>query len=343
MTLNTEGIVTSCNPSAELLLGTSGFETVGKDFAAVLGPFRQNQPLTREISQALQRRKSLKLSDIEYHTRDDRTIRMNVDLWFTQDPDQSEPTTLVVFKDLSNLESLRDNFRPFQQFMALGSLSGYVTHEMKNPVNAIQGTAELMARHMDPSDPRLRYLNNIQQASGKLVRLIDELRDLSSSGMEQAADCQANDILRQAVMFTQAVAHQKAIRFVEDYSQNLPPIHGDSNKLFQAFSNIIKNAVDAIPGEGVITVRSRLKEGNGTKSPTPSICIDIHNTGSYMDEEKRKRIFQPFHTSKADGFGLGLWICKKNILSHNGKISVDSDPDKGTSFKVELPCTRMNQ
>lgn len=339
MTCNSEGVVTSCNASAEVLLGVSAVEVVGKGYQYALGSFGQNTTVTNQIGQALRLKRSLKLEEIEFQTRDDRPIRANLDLWLTQEREQSEPTAVIVLRDVSELESLKDNFRPFQQFLALGSLSGYVTHEMKNPVNAIQGTAELLARHMDPADPRLRYLNNIQQASEKLVRLIDELRDLSSPGLEQSAECEANDILHQAVLYTQSAKTQKRVRFIEEYTHNLPRIHGDSNKLFQAFSNIIKNAVDAIPEEGVITVRSGLKQ-NGEN---PWIGIDIHNTGSYLDEERRKQIFQPFHTSKANGFGLGLWVCKKNIMSHSGKIFVESEPDKGTTFRIELPCMRTSQ
>lgn len=340
-TLNAQGVVTSCNPSAEVLLGISAIDAVGKHFGEVLGRNRPNASLTEAIEKARTRKGPLKLNEFPYLTSDGRDLRLNLDLWFTQDPGQTEPSLIVVFKDFSDLDTLRDNFRPFQQFLALGSLSGYVTHEMKNPVHAIQGTAELLSRHMDPSDPRIRYLKNIQQASEKLVRLIDQLRELASPGLEQASECQPNDILRQAVSFSQTRVHHKQIRMVEEYASDLPRIQGDPHKLFQAFSNIINNAVDAIPEMGSITIRSGLKGDPAAGQPS-WLCVEIHNTGSYLDPEQQKRIFQPFHTSKRDGFGLGLWICKKNILSHNGKIMIDSHPDTGTSFRVELPCTRMN-
>lgn len=344
LTLNREGVVTSCNPAAENLLDVSAAEATGRHLGSVLADNGNNRVITEAVVKALQEHHPAKLNDVVFKSRLGVESHVNLDLWFTQDPAESEPTAVMVLRDLSNLETVRDSFRPFQQFVALGSLSGYVTHEMKNPVHAIQGTAELLARHMDPADPRVRYLNNIQQASEKLVRLIDELRDIASPGLEQVAECQANDILRQAVLFAQSRMLNKEIRVTEEYSADLPRVLGDSHKLFQAFSNIVNNAVDAIPEQGVITVRSRLKaEQDSTQAPPPWLLIEIHNTGSYLDEEQQKRIFEPFHTSKRDGFGLGLWICKKNIVSHNGRIFIESDRETGTSFKIELPCKRTSR
>jgi two-component system NtrC family sensor kinase len=111
---------------------------------------------------------------------------------------------------------------------------------------------------------------------------------------------------------------------------NLPEISADPDLLHRALSNLVLNAVDAMPGGGELTIR--------TQRFDDAVAVSVSDTGSGLTEEECKRLFTPYYTTKKQGTGLGLAIVQSVVSDHGGRISVESAKEKGTTFRIELPC-----
>jgi signal transduction histidine kinase len=123
--------------------------------------------------------------------------------------------------------------------------------------------------------------------------------------------------------------HEGRVRVSADL-ENLPPVWGDAFRLSEVFANLIQNAVEAMPADGVVDVRIEPRSG-------ARVRVSVHNTGAGIPAELRERIFQPFFTTKARGTGLGLAIARQIVDAHHGSLAVTSDGMSETTFVVDLP------
>lgn len=144
-----------------------------------------------------------------------------------------------------------------------------------------------------------------------------------------------NDVLREVARLFQAqfeAPGRPAVKCELVLAQAMELVAADPELLHRAFSNLVLNAMDAMPNGGTITLRSRM-EGDRA-------FLEVADTGSGLTPEECERLFTPYYTSKAHGTGLGLAIVQSVISDHGGKISVQSKPGCGATFVVELPCNK---
>ncbi|MBZ5545972.1 MAG: hybrid sensor histidine kinase/response regulator, partial [Acidobacteriia bacterium] len=114
-----------------------------------------------------------------------------------------------------------------------------------------------------------------------------------------------------------------------ELAENLEEIQADPELLHRALQNLVLNAFDAMPSGGTLTLRTERQEGR--------VCLAISDTGKGLTPEECERLFTPYYTTKQHGTGLGLAIVQSVVSDHGGKISVESDPERGTTFRIELP------
>jgi len=143
---------------------------------------------------------------------------------------------------------------------------------------------------------------------------------------------QVNEILRGVAQLFQAQLQAPGREPIEcklELDEGLDPIAADPELLHRALSNLVLNAMDAMPNGGTLTLRSRRDDGK--------LIIEVADTGSGLTREECERIFTPYYTSKQHGTGLGLAIVQSVVSDHGGRISVRSEPQRGTVFVIELP------
>jgi signal transduction histidine kinase len=143
---------------------------------------------------------------------------------------------------------------------------------------------------------------------------------------------QVNEILRGVVKLYQAQLQapgRAAITCKLELDENLGTIAADGELLHRALSNLVLNAMDAMPNGGTITLRTRRDDGR--------VIIEIADTGSGLTREECERVFTPYYTSKQHGTGLGLAIVQSVVSDHGGRIRVESEPERGATFVIELP------
>jgi CheY-like chemotaxis protein len=223
-----------------------------------------------------------------------------------------------------------------EKLTALGQLAGGIAHDFNNLLQAILGYLELVKAN--PNNRRLfeRSLRIIESAAvdgAETVRRIQQFARLRPD--EQFVSVDVNDIVQNAAAITRPRWAERIAQDnrTVDLRLNLapvPPIHGRPAALTEMMTNLILNAMDAMPDGGTLTVDTREEKG--------SVVIAVRDTGAGMSEEVRRRIFEPFFSTKGEGgSGLGLSMTYAIVKRHEGDIVVDSEPGRGTTFTLRFP------
>lgn len=220
-----------------------------------------------------------------------------------------------------------------EKMSAFGQLSAGIAHEVKNPLAGILGYAQLALKKMEEDTPIHKNLVIIEKETRRCNSIIENLMRFARQDKPRLEPLSINDVVGDALVL---VDHQLGIHEIsieKELTPDLPQIRGDANQLIQVFMNILINAQQAMDGNpGTITVTTGKAENN-------SIEIRFKDTGPGIGEEARKKIFEPFYTTKAagKGTGLGLAVTYGIVKDHEGDIRVESDPGQGATFIITLP------
>src|SRR3984957_17410385 len=237
----------------------------------------------------------------------------------------------------SELLTQRERLLQAERVAAWRELARRLAHELKNPLFPLQLTVEnlLRARQNSPE----QFDEVFRESSATLLAEISNLKaiigrfsEFSKMPQPQLQPTDMNELLRGiAQLFRPQLQApgQNQIESLLALDENLRQVPADPDLLHRALSNLVLNAMDAMPEGGTLTLRTRKKED--------SIVIEIADTGSGLTPEECERIFTPYYTSKQHGTGLGLAIVQSVVSDHNGTITVHSEPGKGTRFVIGLP------
>ncbi len=218
-----------------------------------------------------------------------------------------------------------------------------LAHEIKNPLSAIRGASQLLARRIDPADMPLAQM--ILSEVDRIAQLIDRMQQLGSKPNLTTGPCNLHEAIRKA-MATVRAGRQDQAELVEAFDPSLPPVEADQGALEQVLINLLANACDACAGiEGAqVTVRTRFASGlvfNAIRLGKPTrlpIEITVTDPGPGIASELIDHVFEPFVTSKPHGQGLGLALVRKLLRDMGGRISHERDTRAGlTHFRINLP------
>ena len=210
---------------------------------------------------------------------------------------------------------------------ALGRTAAGMAHEIKNPLAAIKGMTQ--AIDLNPNDPEI--MNNFKQIVPKQIdRLNDLIENLSKLGRTpklRFSAVKVNELIETNLKLFAHRCQTHNIAIIKKFGE-LPEIKADPEQLTQVFTNLILNAIQAMPGGGELTLSSGTLPGK--------IFIEIADTGQGIPADKLKDIFEPFFSTKEEGTGLGLAITYKIIKDHGGEIEVTSQAGQGTTFRISF-------
>jgi signal transduction histidine kinase len=222
-----------------------------------------------------------------------------------------------------------------ERVAAWRELARRLAHELKNPLFPLQVTVENLVRAKAKSPEMFEEV--FQEGTATLLAEIDNLKtiiarfsEFSKMPQPQRQPTQVNDVLRAVLRVFQAqLRANNNIAVRTELAADLPEISADPDLLHRAFSNLVLNAIDAMPQGGELTLR--------TAATADGIAISVSDSGSGLTPEECARLFTPYYTTKRHGTGLGLAIVQSVVSDHGGKISVESAKEKGTTFRIELP------
>jgi signal transduction histidine kinase len=232
-----------------------------------------------------------------------------------------------------DLKRQRAELERTNRLEAWAEMARQVAHEIKNPLTPIQLNAEHLRRvHADrgqPLGPILAECVETILAQVKLLRQIaSEFSSFASSPTARPSSVDVPELLHE-IVDPYRIGLAERIRFEMDVPDQLPPVHVDRSLISRSLTNIVENALHAMPGDGTLSVMAREENRH--------VRIRVSDTGAGMDAEALARAFEPYFSTKASGTGLGLPIAKRNVELMGGTIAVTSERDRGTAVELTLP------
>jgi len=225
-----------------------------------------------------------------------------------------------------NLELIE--LRNIEKFAATGRISRTIAHEVRNPLTNINLATEQLRNEIAANEDADILFEMISRNSNRINQLISNLLDSTRISELQYIKSSINDVLDSSLEFASDRVELKQIKVVKDYDKDIYPILVDQEKIKIAFLNIIVNAIEAMDDGGTLHLSTETRNNR---------CVTkITDTGKGLSKEDVARLFEPYFTTKEKGTGLGLTNTQNIILAHNGKIRVESELGKGTSFTISF-------
>ncbi|MEW6615342.1 MAG: response regulator [Thermodesulfobacteriota bacterium] len=247
-----------------------------------------------------------------------------------------ETGILLVIQDLTEQNRLEKELFQSQKMAALGETAARVAHEIRNPLQQVLTGVQCFQKHSTIDEEERIALEGIVDGVGSINRIITDLLDYARPVELTCNKVDIHDVL-DGVLFQVEEAFRKSnIQVNKRYDKKLQRIWADGFKIKHAFQNIVKNAMEAMPHGGNLTITTCIREEEGSRKTADVLEVKFADTGCGISEEEVERIFQPFYTTKDKGIGLGLAITRNMINLHKGEILVESKVGEGTQMVVRL-------
>ena len=238
---------------------------------------------------------------------------------------------IITFQDLTEIRSMEESVRRKDRLAAVGRVGAGLAHEIRNPLGAMRGAIQVLESNTPPESVQADLMSIILRESDRLNSIITNFLNYARPNTGYFSEIDLSDSIRDTLTL---LRHSPDVKPEHEIVEKLPSepliVSADNTQLKQIFWNLARNAIQAMPGGGTLTV---------SLEPIPNnrVRIVIEDTGRGMSPEQVERLFEPFSNSSTGGTGLGLSIVYQIIRDHNGTINVRSIEGEGTVITVELP------
>ncbi len=250
---------------------------------------------------------------------------------------ENQQTDLLATNDdlmraYKELQEAQEKVVRSERLAAIGELSAGVAHDLRNPLGAIKNAAYYTKRKLENSDllkqdPRIaEFLEVMDEEIESSNQIVTDLMDFAKVNPPNQSPTSLETVVDSAIARTPLKGN---VRIEKQFDPSLPLVPADSEQLRRAFGNLLKNAGDAMPSGGVLTIAGRARDGQ--------VELEFTDKGTGIPGPNLPRILDPLYTTKAKGIGLGLAIVSMIVDRHEGTISVDSTVGEGTTFRITLP------
>jgi two-component system sensor histidine kinase ResE len=328
-----DGSITFANPRAAEILNLSEQRLTGSNLFTRIGEAAGNQDKAASFSEETVVRQLLDRSVVKREIVIGDSAHYLLRLSAVTSPDNEIGEMLGIVATLSDITQHHE----LQQIK--NDVITLVTHELRTPLTAIQGMSEVLTAHEVEPEIRSKMLSTINDESKRLARMINEYLDITrlESGIQKARFVNVNiaDLVERTLLVLDPLAAQKDIEIIRCFELGLPVISADAGMLAQAMTNIVGNAIQYSPPKTKITVE--------IQTHLNRLQISVRDEGYGISSEQLPHIFEKFYrvshgqTPQVSGTGLGLALTREIIELHDGQITVESEPDKGSTFTVYLP------
>jgi len=238
---------------------------------------------------------------------------------------------IIIEKRAEERLKLEEKLQRAEHLSAIGEMTAGVSHEIRNPLGIIKSSAELLQKKMTRLKESTTIVDIILEESIRLNNIIGDFLDFARPMTPDLKPCSIEELIEKNLHFITQQAKEKKIDFNKQVHGGIPLIMGDFNRLYQAFLNILLNALQATPpGKTILIILCADKT---------HVHLTIQDEGHGIDPEDLKKIWTPFFTTKELGTGLGLGIVKNIIKSHRGNIHISNAQPEGTRVVIALPIT----
>jgi PAS domain S-box-containing protein len=330
------GMVTSWNKSAEKLFGYTAKEIIGKPVTLIIPP--ELHPDEDVILSKIKRGEKIDHFETVRVKKNGERIEVSLTISPVRDDQGKVVGAAKIVRDITENKKIDRALRTTEKLAAAGRLAATVAHEINNPLEAVTNLVYLANRDVEDRKKASRHLESAMRELDRVAHIARQTlgfyRDTSSPtrfSLSQTLD----DLL----YLYEKRFESRHIRIIKQYQEDVQ-LTALAGEIRQALSNLITNAIDAMPEGGSLVIRA-VKSHKWGKAHLDGVRVTVLDTGMGIAPEHRKNLFQPFFTTKAEvGTGLGLWITRSIVEKHHGVIHVKSrtgENGHGTAFSIFLP------
>ncbi len=237
---------------------------------------------------------------------------------------------IFYFIDISDTEELEKRMHQSEKLALVGEVAAGAAHEIRNPLAVIHGFISLMNQSLSDEEKKRFYLPLLMKELERINYIIEEMLLLSKPGTPVMKKVNMQDIINELLpLITHSSKFTEKDKLIFDVKLQPHILKVDEKQIKQVLHNLIRNSMEAMDGEGVITIYSQVHED--------SYCLYIEDTGKGIPLHMQQSLYQPFSTSKDSGTGLGLPIAQRILESHGGQIKLLSTSSRGTVFVIKFP------
>ena len=233
------------------------------------------------------------------------------------------------FRDLRERRRLETELLRSERLATLGKMVAHISHEIKNPLITIGGFAAQLGRMADLPEDARRKLTLIHQEVQRLEKFLTDMSTFTRGAPPQKTVGDLLALIREVAELMDSSFKERAVAFHLHAQGRIPPFAFDSGQIRQVLINLFKNALEAMPEGGDLTVSAEVRDND--------LVLKITDTGHGIPPDQVHNLFTPFFTTKPGGTGLGLIICRGLITQHQGEITIESEVDHGTTCTIRLP------
>jgi PAS domain S-box-containing protein len=335
--LDADNHVRSWNRAAERVFGWRAEEIVGRPFTTIVPPEVLKMGELQRLEGEIARDGHSHLETVRL-AKDGARVPVEVSVSLLRDPQGHPIGRSAILRDITERKRLEEDKLRAERLAVIGAMSARLAHEIRNPLSSITLNIDLLGdeiqtlgRQRAGADEEARsLLRSIDSEVRRIQRVAEDYLQFARMPKPRRTRISLNDTIAQGISFMDSLFAATGVTVETDLDHSLPPIDGDEGQLWQAVLNIVRNAIEAMPNGGTLTLRtSRTRTG---------IALTISDTGKGMPEEELQQIFKPFFSTKPSGTGLGLPLVQQVVAEHGGTVRCDSTPGQGTTFIIELPC-----
>ncbi len=318
------GQVLSVNRSGEEILGRKERELTGKpvETIGIVTP--------EEWARYLAESRTTVRSEGARVRGDGTPTYLGFTLTHLRDAEGGQQGYILLFQDLSEYQDLQEQVRMQDRMAAIGQMAAGLAHEVGNPLAAISGSVQLLAGNLSSDASRNKLAEIILKESHRLDRTVKAFLQFAKPRERNLATFDVAAMLSEDIQLLRNSGDVEPEHEIEaDLEPESAMIQADFDQISQIFWNLARNALQAMPGGGRLTVKGRIENGY--------YRMQFRDTGIGMTEEERARLFHPFKSFFGGGTGLGMAIVYRIVKEHRGEIRVDSEPHRGSLITVDLP------
>ncbi len=320
-----DGVVVTANPAACAHLNLA-------EDALAPGKKLQDNKLTKPLEDVFREvaanKQAVSRREIVVRLDDGTTKEIGLGASLIEGPEDFNGV-IFLFTDMTERRSFEREAELNRQLASLGELTAGVVHELRSPVSVISGMSELLLRKLDPTDDRRKTVDTIIREASGLERLISQFLGFARPFELELTHCFPEDIAHRSLQQSQPRALDKSVDLEYKCEPDLPELRADVDHAARALTNLLNNAVDAVPAGGHVSLAVRRQDAE--------ILFGVTDNGPGIHLEPGEDIFTPFFTKKEDGTGLGLPIVHRIVSAHHGAVKFKNLKGGGTYFEIRLP------
>jgi PAS domain S-box-containing protein len=336
--IDKQGRITTFNKTAGWITGLTPESCLGKPL-----PDLFHDDLFENMVSRLTKTGGNPLSvDREITTATGSRIQIQASASPVLDPDETQIGSLLIVKDMTRIRHLEIEAQRNQRLRAMGEMAAGIAHEIRNPLGSIELFASLLKKDVEADEEKFKLVEHIRSGVKNMDRIISTLLLYAKSPRPSQQKCDIHQLLNTLLTGSSDIVIPDNIKILRNFEENNAWVNGDQELLKQVFSNLIRNAIQAMPHGGELDLNTKKVSAPSNLSETGNdhrqfITITVSDTGQGIPPDHLVKIFNPFFSTKDKGTGLGLSISHNIIKAHQGTIDAESEEGRQTTFIVKLP------